>query len=422
MERPPLINRLVKEGYLAKTGQTTKAQTGPRKGSPTTEYTFGKAVLPEASLLPSRANPPEALTPAEAPKLAEASPPQDSSEPEAALNWDYLMNEPASAGTFPLGFPLQRIVHGSPGSGKSYLLEEDSKQAHHVIRTVFHPESRYSDFVGGLRPELIYKVGAGAGAEKFIGATGEAPGEPYVQYVLQPGPLLKAYHLACLYPHRSIVLLIEELSRANAAHVFGDTLQLLDRMEDGAGPLQGHSVYEIEPRPDVRSWLVLNEVAHDQVGIGNMRFPSNLYLWATMNRSDQNARQLDSAFLRRWSKQYVSYEDPGAYDASPVKYGGAMVGWGTLRKAINERLSVMQGIPEDKLVGPYFLPRSRLANPRDVYEDLFGYVWNDVLKTRATDFFSGAATFAELQRLWNDGNGAPLGPLGGTSPALESEA
>jgi 5-methylcytosine-specific restriction endonuclease McrBC GTP-binding regulatory subunit McrB len=285
---------------------------------------------------------------------------------------------------------------------------------------VFHPESRYSDFVGGLRPESVYKVGSGA--DQFIGATGGVPGEPFVQYVLQPGPFLKAYHLACLYPDRSIVLIIEELSRANAAHVFGDTLQLLDRIEDESSALFGFSVYEIEPRPDVRSWLTFNDIGHDHVAVGNLRAPSNLYIWATMNRSDQNARQLDSAFLRRWSKQYMSYDVSGAYDEQLVKYNGRMIPWGELRRTINDRLSGMQGIPEDKLIGPYFLPRKRLANPSDIYEDLFGYIWNDVLKTRAGDFFSNASTFAELQRVWNDGNGAPLGQLGTLSVARESEA
>src|SRR3546814_11913464 len=63
-------------------------------------------------------------------------------------------------GQFPLDFPLQCIVHGCPGSGKSYRLAENAKQAHYVFRTVFHPESSYSDFVGGLRPQSIYRIEA----------------------------------------------------------------------------------------------------------------------------------------------------------------------------------------------------------------------------------------------------------------------
>src|SRR3546814_15255330 len=83
--------------------------------------------------------------------------------------------------------------------------------------------------------------------------------------------------------------------------MFGDILQLLDRAEEG--PIEGYSEYEIEARPDIRSWLLFNEIWNAEVAPGNLRLPPNLYIWATMNRADQNARQLDSAFLRRRSEE-----------------------------------------------------------------------------------------------------------------------
>jgi len=322
--------------------------------------------------------------------------------------------EPNESGQFPLDQPLQLIVHGCPGSGKSHLLQETASHAHFTVRTVFHPSTKYTDFVGGLRPESVYLVGED---KTFIGAENELPGEPYVQYVVRPGPLLRAYRLACLHPTLSVVLLIEELSRAVASEVFGDMLQLLDRHDTAGDKLCGYSEYEIEPQPDVRAWLRMNGIRHDMVAAGNMRFPPNLYIWATMNRSDQNARQLDSAFLRRWSKRYLSYLVAGAYDSAQVRYGGAIVTWGELRSSINERLRSLEGIPEDKFLGPYFLSERELADPRAIYEDIWGYIWNDVLKSRATHFFDGAETFAELQKVWNDGAGRPIGVLGTESLA-----
>src|SRR3546814_15005515 len=95
--------------------------------------------------------------------------------------------------------------------------------------------------------------------------------------------------------------------------MFGDILQLLDRAEEG--PIEGYSEYEIEARPDIRSWLLFNEIWNAEVAPGNLRLPPNLYIWATMNRADQNARKLDSAFLRRWDKVYLSYMDTGKHDA-----------------------------------------------------------------------------------------------------------
>ncbi|SOC21702.1 dynein-related subfamily AAA family protein [Rhodobacter sp. JA431] len=313
------------------------------------------------------------------------------------------------AGKFPLELPLQLIVHGCPGSGKSFLIEEASKEAHFAIRTVFHPSTRYSDFVGGLRPESVYLLTEDD--LKFIGSEGDVPGEPYVQYVVRPGPLLKAYRLACLHPKSSVVLLIEELSRAVASEVFGDMLQLLDRRDTDGEPLSGYSEYTIEPQPDIRAWLRMNRISHSQALNGNMRLPPNLYLWATMNRSDQNARQLDSAFLRRWSKKYLSYRINGNYDDAEVLYGGVRHTWGALRGAINQRLKSLEGVPEDKFIGPYFVSQRKLKDPSFIYEDVWGYIWNDVLKARAPQFFEGTETFAELEDVWDHGKGQPIGPI-----------
>src|SRR3546814_4981392 len=71
------------------------------------------------------------------------------------------------------------------------------------------------------------------------------------------------YQVACLHPTKSVVLIIEELSRGVAAHIFGDILQLLDRAEEG--PIEGYSEYEIEARPDIRSWLLFNEIWNAEV-------------------------------------------------------------------------------------------------------------------------------------------------------------
>ncbi len=389
LDKPGIIRKLVSSGYLVATGRTTKATTGPRKGSPARQYTFGPTIS-ATSLGIATAAPIVALV---------AS--------ENSVDRDPLDQLENKSGKYPLEWPLQRIVHGCPGSGKSHLVEKQAAEAHYVIRTVFHPESSYSDFVGGLRPQSIYKILETPPV--FTGSTMDVPGEPYVQYVIQTGPLLKAYYLACLHPQKSVVLVVEELSRAVAAHVFGDCLQLLDRIEEGE--LTGYSAYQIEPRPDIASWLILNEVWHDFVSIGGMRFPPNLYIWATMNRADQNARQLDAAFLRRWNKQYMSYLTAGAYDDAAVRYGGAEVSWGALRTAANVKLKSLEGVPEDKFIGPYMLSRRQLSNPHAVFEDLWGYVWNDVLRTRSTTFFLSAKTFAELEEVWNNGQGAPIGPL-----------
>jgi hypothetical protein len=46
-----------------------------------------------------------------------------------------------------------KLFYGPPGAGKSYKVDSETKDAI-VVRTVFHPDTQYSDFVGTLKPVL----------------------------------------------------------------------------------------------------------------------------------------------------------------------------------------------------------------------------------------------------------------------------
>ncbi len=58
--------------------------------------------------------------------------------------------------------PIQKILFGSPGTGKSYSIDKTiipevlgiDKNEHpdNIIKTVFHPEYTYGDFMGKLVP------------------------------------------------------------------------------------------------------------------------------------------------------------------------------------------------------------------------------------------------------------------------------
>ncbi len=298
-------------------------------------------------------------------------------------------------------FPIQRLIEGCPGSGKSYRLDQDSLFADRVIRTIFHPEFGFADFVGYLSPETAFKIEDPGPVFKPA-----LPGTPFVFYSFCCGPLLEAYIFAVLNPEHRIILIVEELSRAPASLVFGDTLQLLDRVEDGETgpglPPAGFSRYEIRPKGEVKRLLESLEAYSPHTQPGCMRFPSNLSIWATMNRADQNAKQLDTAFLRRWRREHISHDVPGSYDESTLNCLGREVAWGDFRKAVNETL-VSSGATEDKLVGAYFLTEKALSIPEQVADDLLAYIWYDVLREDGLDVFPQVRTFADIRRKWIDG-------------------
>lgn len=299
-----------------------------------------------------------------------------------------------------LPHPHQLIVTGCPGSGKSFYIDQLAKSADQVIRTQFHPESSFFDFVGTYKPQPVYEpFDASAPLEEGDGVVGTR-GKPFIDYRYVPGPLMRGLSQALLHPDQNVVVVIEEINRGNAAAVLGDVLQLLDRQEDG------QSRYEIAATPEQRTYFSSLGCPRETI-----RLPSNLYLWATMNSADQGVFPLDTAFRRRWNYIYKGYSEPCAYpvEHAELRYGGQRYNWDAFRAALNEHL-VSQGIHEDKLIGPYFLTVEQLTSPESILEKLFLYLWDDVLRFRQEGLFS-AKSFSAVGSSWATGSGNPLSGL-----------
>lgn len=171
----------------------------------------------------------------------------------------------------------QIIIYGAPGTGKSYhikqQLEEKAVSKENQFRTTFHPDSDYSTFVGAYKPTMEGDV---------------------IKYKFVPQAFLKAYVRAYQASTETVYLIIEEINRGNCAQIFGDIFQLLDRND------KGRSEYEIDADEDIKAYLE-EKLGKDSEGIkgGKLCLPSNLYIYATMNTSDQSLFPIDSAFKRR---------------------------------------------------------------------------------------------------------------------------
>ena len=80
-----------------------------------------------------------------------------------------------------------------------------------------------------------------------------------------------------------------------------------------------------------------------------------------MNSADQGVYPMDTAFKRRWSFEYIGIDENDGEVGGKVELGTGeyrrVINWNQLRRAINDTLSEEYGINEDKLLGPYFLPR-----------------------------------------------------------------
>lgn len=294
---------------------------------------------------------------------------------------------------------LQQIFYGAPGTGKSHTIKEFFKEKNiskdDIFRTTFHPDSDYSTFVGAYKPTMKkrYRYEANQRVkypEKDDLAEAEK-NEPIIEniigYSFIAQTFLQAYMRAYSKTDENVYLVIEEINRGNCAQIFGDLFQLLDRNEEG------YSDYTIKADADLRKYLE-EELGKDSDGIkgGNLCLPPNLYIWATMNTSDQSLFPIDSAFKRRWAWKYVKIKD--AKKNWTIEADDKFYDWYQFIQSINEVINNMTS-SADKQLGYFFCKASKKASETDaeptiitaetfVGKVLF-YLWNDVFKEYGFD-------------------------------------
>ena len=263
---------------------------------------------------------------------------------------------------------LQQIYYGAPGTGKSYKINEITKSTKNFTRTTFHPDSDYSTFVGCYKPTME-PTGTIVGGKE----------QTKISYSYVAQAFLQAYTAAWKNTSEPYYLIIEEINRGNCAQIFGDLFQLLDRDENGM------SSYGITPDKDIANYLrkefAKSEIENADIKNGNtIMLPSNLYILATMNTSDQSLFPIDSAFKRRWDWEYVPIEDAGKKHY--IKVGNKKYDWWTFIDTINNSIDHITG-SEDKKMGYWFVKpqnNDREITAKQFVGKVLFYLWNDVYK------------------------------------------
>lgn len=283
----------------------------------------------------------------------------------------------------------QIIFYGALGTGKSHKikvqLEGVSKE--NIFRTTFHPDSDYSTFVGAYKPTKGKRplYGLNGGLTVRLNDGGDLS-EDVITYKFIPQAFLNAY-MRAYQTEDKVYLIIEEINRGNCAQIFGDLFQLLDRDENGK------SEYTIKADADLESFLE-EELGKDNPGIkdGELCLPSNLYIYATMNTSDQSLFPIDSAFKRRWDWEYepIKYKNTDwVIDIDGVKYS-----WCDFQKEVNTRILKDTG-SEDKMLGDFFVnPSAKVISYNLFRNKILFYLWNDVCKDGDADIFPTDTDFS----------------------------
>jgi len=325
------------------------------------------------------------------------------------------------------GFSLQEIFYGAPGTGKSKKINDITKR-YSFIRTTFHPECDYASFVGSYKPTVekgtlsadeITKLKAANVSDETISKVTSSK----ISYKFSKQAFLKSYVTAWRLfqgaskeqcpPH---FLIIEEINRGNCAQIFGDIFQLLDRKN-------GFSEYPIEADEEITKSLcskndeysfgedglnlsdeqksyinsIYKKNETDISDIANLickgkvlALPCNLYIWATMNTSDQSLFPMDSAFKRRWNWEYKPISKPQDLDWQiEFRYKNqseqetdiyVKESWWNFVTALNKIIARNISI-ESKKIGFFFCQgENGLISPELFVNKVVFYLWNELYK------------------------------------------
>ncbi len=352
---------------------------------------------------------------------------------------------------------LQQIYYGAPGTGKSKAIK-DLTFSEDVIRTTFHPDSDYASFVGTYKPITEEVVLRDCNGKKVIDEeTGKVVKEDRISYKFIPQAFLEAYveawkklgskkseksdksdnriHPALLdtpeiftknKASKKQYLIIEEINRGNCAQIFGDLFQLLDRNEYGFSdyPIIADKDMQKYLEKEFEGWEITNKDKINQLyGEANMVnlimkgerlvLPSNLYIWATMNTSDQSLFPIDSAFKRRWDWKYVPIREGRDKETNAplnwyINTGDKQYDWWSFISKVNKLIGSLTN-SEDKKLGYFFCK----AKDGEIDANLFVskvifYLWNDVFKDYGfddKDFQDEEGKILSFDRFYEDKNG-----------------
>lgn len=283
--------------------------------------------------------------------------------------------------------PLQIMLYGAPGTGKSYSISSLIRQSYpgfnecddnpYVFRTTIYRDYSYFDFVGNIMP--VTKDGK-------------------ISYEFVPGIFTTALFAALRNQDSGIdvYLILEEMSRGDIASIFGDIFQLLDRDDTGK------SMYGINNK-SIYEYLILNRALKPGYKIV---IPKNLHVIGTVNTSDQNVNVIDTAFKRRFDFKYVGVEpsksNNGYVNNFSIKFtSDNQYEWVKLYQAINHVIINDLGLAEDKQLGPFFLKDKGNddLNRDQVANKLLHYLWQDVERVSYTSgslFADGITSFSQL--------------------------
>ena len=283
---------------------------------------------------------------------------------EEAVTAGSEMHEPVFSPRTNKLHPLNSILYGAPGTGKTYItaeyalaiienreVDESLKTAEErksvmekyrsyvnderIIFTTFHQSYGYEDFIQGLRP---------------------VPANGGMDFIPVDGVFKHIADTAKYHPEDNYVIIIDEINRANISKVFGELITLIE---------------------DDKRWGEVNALQVTLPSGHSFKIPNNLYILGTMNSADKSISLIDTALRRRF--EFVEVTPNSSLIADPVL------------RSVLEKLNaslVKELDSTDLLVGhAYFIGKTEddLCNifNRSIIPLLYEYFYDNSTKVKA---------------------------------------